>query len=71
MCPFHIDGSTIETQDHEGGLPAGRLICCSGDEVPHESVSIMRAGHDSVSGGGPIDARYGQIMLQRGGKQEH
>ena len=57
MAPLDLGGSTVDAEDYEGGLPAALL------EGPHVGVTILRAGHQTVGLGRPVEAGHHLIVL--------
>jgi len=56
-APLYRGGSTIDTEDYECWLPCVFL------PGPHVGISVLRAGHNTVGLGGPINARDGLVVL--------
>lgn len=59
--PLDIGGSAVDTKNHKLGLPGAVLL-----KVPHVGVTILRAGHDAVGLGRPVDAGHDRVVLGEG-----
>jgi len=60
-APLHVGSSTVDTKDNQHGLP---LLAVKG---PHVSVTILRAGDDTVVDGIPVDASHNTVVLLQNG----
>jgi len=60
-APLHAGSSTVDTKDNQNGLP---LTLLTG---PHVSVTILRAGNDTVVDAIPVDASDDAVVLLQNG----
>ncbi len=56
--PFYVGSSSVNTEDYKYGFPF------VGVQSPYVGVTIVRARHDSVGLGSPIDSSYNLVVLE-------
>jgi len=62
--PFYVSSSSVNTEDYKYGFPF------VGVQSPYVSVTIVRARHDSVGLGSPIDSSYNLVVLGEFGLED-
>jgi len=58
-APLHVSGSTVDTKDNQHGLP----LLLTSIVGPHVSVTILRAGNDTVVHTVPVNASNNTVVL--------